>query len=125
MNRNFEVKDKFVEAVFANDKDTVASYIHPDFVLRQANGLEYAGTYYGADGFFKFMEKYDPAYEPEGLELINTFTSEDPDVLVLEFHSKGLRRSTGNRFDTSVLEVWTFRDGKVLGIAPHWFEQPQ
>ena len=122
---NLEVKEKFVEAVFANDKETVASFIHPDFVLRQARGLEYAGTYYGAKGFFEFMEKYEPAYEPESLENTGTFTSDDPDILVLEFKSSGIRRSTGNRYDTTVLEVWTFRDGKVLGIAPHWFEQPQ
>ena len=66
---NLEVKEKFVEAVFANDKEAVASFIHPDFVLRQAKRLEYTGTYYGAKGFFEFMEKYEPAYSGGGRKI--------------------------------------------------------
>jgi ketosteroid isomerase-like protein len=124
-NPNIAVAEKFTAAVMSGDEAGVRSLIDPDFVVHQAEGLEYAGQYKGADGFMEFMKRFDAAYEMEGLETGKTFVTDDPDVLILEFGPSGKLRSSGKKFKGSVLEVWRFRNGKLIHIAPHWFEKPR
>jgi ketosteroid isomerase-like protein len=98
--------------------------LHPEFVLRQDRALPYGGEYRGGDGFLEFLKKFMAAFDVQSLENTRTFVGENPDAVVLEFSFRGKVKATGKDFATTLLELWEFKDGKIRGVTPHWFEIP-
>lgn len=124
-NNNIAIKDRFVAAVFAGDADTMRSLLDPAFEVHQPAGLAYAGSYAGADGFLNFIGKFMATYDIEVLNTTDTFVSENPDRIVLEFKFAGKVKSSSEKFDTSLLECWEFKTGKILRITVYWFAIPK
>jgi ketosteroid isomerase-like protein len=124
-NNNIAIKDRFVAAVFSGDTATMRSLLDPSFEVHQPPGLAYAGSYPGADGFLSFLEKFMATYEIEVLNTTDTFVSDNPDRIVLEFKFVGKMKSTGASFDTTLLECWEFRESKILRITVYWYAMPQ
>jgi ketosteroid isomerase-like protein len=120
-NANLELQHRFVSAVFAGDDATIRSLCHPEFELLQGAGMAFAGSYRGADGFLEFLRIFNETLEIERLEPVRTFLCDDPDRIVTQFEVSATVRSSGERFDSGMLELWTFRDGKVLGCKAHYF----
>ncbi len=124
-NPNLDVQQRFVAAVFAGDAEVLKGLCHPDFLLVQAPSMPYGGTYQGADGFLRFLGIFGATYDIEKLEPLRTYQAEDPDWLVSEFVLRATVKASGKLYDTTLLESWHFRDGKVLGIRPHYFQPPE
>jgi ketosteroid isomerase-like protein len=124
-NPNIAVKDRWVEAVFAGDREAIRQLADPDFELYQSPGLAYEGVYKGVDGFFDFLDRFLAAYELESLEPTALYVEQtDPDRLALGFQIKGRLRASGKRFESPQLECWDFRNGKVVRIRVFWFQMP-
>lgn len=123
-NPNLSIADRFTKAVYAGDQTTLRSLLDDDFVLRQDRALPYGGVYKGADGFLSFLGEFSKTYEIEALEKTRTFVADDQDVIVFEFAFRGKQLKAGVKFDTTLFERWTFHDGKITSITPHWFEVP-
>lgn len=123
-NPNLAVQERFVTAVFAGDTDTLRALAAPDFVLVEGVGLPFAGTYHGAESFIAFLGVFADTLEIEVLAPVRSFLSDDADVIAFEFELKAVVRSTRERFESSLIEVWTFREGKVAAIKPHYFNVP-
>lgn len=121
INANAATVDRFVSSVLSGDIDTVRALCHPDFELHEGSGLPFAGTYKGADGFLGFLQIFGEALEIEKLAPVRTYTSSDPDYVACEIELESVVKATGKRFDSTMVEVWTFRDGRVLSIKPHYF----
>ena len=118
---NVAIKDQFVAAVMAGDQDTISSLADPDFELLEGSGMPFAGVYRGADGFMQFLGIFFETLDIERLEPIRTYQTEDPDFIASEFEVRGTLRSTGKIFESSLVEIWRFRNGKVLSIKAHYF----
>lgn len=125
INPNLAVQERFVTAVFAGDTETIRELAAPDFVMREGSGLPFAGTFAGADGFLAFLGIFAATFDIELLAPVRSFLAQDPDVIAFEFTLKAVVRATGERFESSLIEVWTFRDGKVAAILPHYFNVPK
>jgi ketosteroid isomerase-like protein len=125
VNSNLAIKDRFTAAVMSGDHETMQQLVDAEFELRQPNGLEYAGVYKGPQGFLAFLDKLMKTYTIESVEITHTFTSDDPDLLVFQINMRGVLNSSGKSFNTTILEPWTFRKGKIMGIVPHWYELPR
>ncbi len=123
-NPNLAIQQQFVTAVFAGDAATIHALAAADFELVQGSGLPYAGTYRGAAGFLEFLGIFAATLDIEKLEPVGHFLSDDPDRIIFEFDIRAVHRATGRPFDTSLLEAWAFRDGKVAWIRPHYFNIP-
>lgn len=121
---NLAIKDRFTAAVFSGDRDVMQGLLAPDFELHQPSGLAYSGVYTGADGFLVFLGKFMLVYEIKQLENTRTFIGQDPDDIVLEFVFRGTFKPTGQPFNTTLLEHWRYREGKIVLIKPYWFEMP-
>jgi ketosteroid isomerase-like protein len=124
-NENLRIKDRFVAAVFAGDRGVMRDLLDASFELHQPPGLAYAGTYAGADGLLSFLGKFMATYEIGALNNTDSFLSENPDRAVLEFQFAGKVKSTGEKFNTTLLECWEFRQGKILRITVYWFAIPR
>jgi ketosteroid isomerase-like protein len=120
-NPNLRIQKEFVSAVFAGDTNTIRSLCAPEFELHEGSGLPFAGTYRGADGFLEFLGVFNDTFDVEELAPVRTFTTDDPDRLVGELNLRATLRANGKRFDSSLLEMWQFRNGKVVSIKPHYF----
>jgi ketosteroid isomerase-like protein len=121
---NLAIRQRFTAAVFAGDADTLRALAAPDFVLLEGSGLPFAGTFHGADGFLEFLGLFADAFEIEVLAPVRSFHSDDPNVIAWEFELRATVRATGERFESSLIEVWTFRGGKVVSVKPHYFNVP-
>jgi ketosteroid isomerase-like protein len=124
-NPNLLVQQQFVAAVFAGDGDTIRSLAAADFELAEGSGMPFAGTYRGAEGFLEFLGVFNDAFDLEYLRPVRHFASDDPDRMAFEFELRGVHRATGELFESSLIEAWTFRDGRVVAIKPHYFNVPK
>lgn len=120
-NPNLAVLERFTTAVMAGDGETVKSLCDPAFALHEGSGLSFAGTYHGGDGFLEFLGIFMGALEIERLETQRIYQSSDPDFVIAEMELRATIRETGKVFESSLLERWRFRDGKVVEVKPHYF----
>ncbi len=120
-NANLAIMERFVTAVFAGDSDTILSLCDPDFMLEEGSGLSFAGSYPGGEGFLRFLGIFNETLEVEHMETLRIYSTPDPNYAVSEMDLRTRVRASGKRFDTSLLERWHFRGGKVLSIKPHYF----
>ncbi len=119
--KNIEVMNTFVGAVFAGENHKLPQYLHPDFELLHSTTVPYVGTYKGAEGFLAFLEKFMGSYDNLEMEQGDTYASPDG-TLVVEINLKGNRKSDGKLVETSMLEKWQFEDGKIRRVKPHYFD---
>jgi uncharacterized protein len=122
-NPNLAVQARFAAAVMAGDVATLKELSHPEMVLTQGQGTPYAGTYLGASGFLEFLGKFAAALDLESIDTTRIFQSETG-ALVCEFDLKSTLKASGARYDTTLMELWEFKDGKVITIRPHYFDKP-
>jgi ketosteroid isomerase-like protein len=120
-NPNLRIQEQFVTAVFAGDADTIRSLCAPEFELHEGSGLPFAGTFRGAEGFLEFLGVFNDAFDIEYLTPVRTYVSDDPDWLVGELNLRARLRADGKLFESSLVEIWQFKNGKVVGIKPHYF----
>lgn len=123
-NVNVALKERFVSSVMSGDKNGVRAALADDFVLRQSKGHPYVGVYRGAEGFLAAVDKLMSTYAIETLKEVGAYWSDDPDHAIFEFEMGGKISATGQPFQASILEHWTFKDGKLIAITPYWFEIP-
>ena len=123
-NPNLAVQERFVAAVLGGDTATLQELADPAMLLTQSAAMPYGGTYEGADGFLRFLGAFADTLEIEHLAPVRVYETADPAFLVSEFDLRSTLKSTGARFDTTLLERWQFRDGKVVDIKPHYFDKP-
>jgi ketosteroid isomerase-like protein len=118
---NLDIANRLEASVFAGDFDTVRAIIHPDFEMHQARRIPYHAEYKGYDGFMRFIENFMGYYDIATLDRTATYFADDG-TIVVEYHMVATARSTGEKVDTTMLEKWQFKDGKVIGVTPHYFD---
>jgi uncharacterized protein len=124
-HHNNDVKTRFVDALFRNDWDEIASLVHPDFELREPAALPYGGIYKGIDGFKQCWELIPKSgHETEHLDTLRCYYTEDPDSILVELDTRGTTRINGKKFASKVMEQFEFKDGLVSAIVLYWFDIP-
>ena len=113
--------ERFLTALRAGEFDTLGGMLDPDFFVTEAEGLPYAGVYRGAQGWRDLSAAIIKTWAGFRLEFIE-YAGESADTLVLRFRLTGRSRTTQKPFDTTVLELWRFRDGLLREIVPYYFD---
>jgi uncharacterized protein len=113
--------ERFVAALAAGDFDTMGTMLHPDFVVVEADGLPYAGIYRGLDGWRALSRAVVETWAGFSIRPI-AFLGETSNTFVVRFAISGRSRKTGNAFETTVLELWQFRDGLLAAIDPYYWD---
>lgn len=116
-----EFCERFVAAIQVGDRDAMAAMLHPDFVVVEPEGLPYRGVYRGVDGWFALTKAVIGAWGTFKLETLEHL-GETADSFVVRFGLSGRSRKTGRSFETTVLELWRFKDGKLIEILPYYFD---
>lgn len=116
-----DLAERFIAALKVGDFDTMATLITPDFVVHEPDGLPYAGDYRGIEGWRTLTGLITAAWAGFRVERIEYF-GETSDSLVVRLFLKGRSRKTEKPFETTVLELWRFRNGLLCEITPHYFD---
>lgn len=112
---------RFLDAVGTGDFDTIGTMITEDFVCHEAEGLPYGGDYHGLDGWKRLTGRIVATWAGLRLEPIEML-GETEDSIVVRFRLAGRSRRTGTPFDTTVMELWRFRDGRLAEIWPYYWD---
>jgi ketosteroid isomerase-like protein len=120
-NPNLRIQEQFVTAVLAGDVETIRALCAPEFRLHEGSGMPFSSTYTGADGFMEFLGAFNETFDIEYLTPVRVFATDDPGWLIGELDFRAKLRADGSLFETSILEMWHFKDGKVVSIKPHYF----
>lgn len=113
--------DRFFPALAAGDFAAMAPMVDPDFVVYEADGLPYAGTYRGLDGWRKLSRAVVATWAEFKFHALE-FPGDTENSLVVRFAISGRSRKTGKTFETTVLELWRFRHNRLCEIVPYYWD---
>lgn len=88
------------------------------YVLGSPDELPWAGTFRGSDGVRRWMEVLDEHMEYERFEPVEFFA--DRDAVIEIVFAAGRARSTGKAFESEVVRIWTFREGKAVRVRSYY-----
>jgi ketosteroid isomerase-like protein len=111
----------FLAALAVGDWDAMERMMHPDFVCIEAEGLPYAGTFTGFDGWRRLSDAVLATWSGFRMKVLEMHGGDDESA-VLRIALSGKSRKTGTAWETSVLELWKFKDGKLASIDPYYFD---
>lgn len=120
-----ESLEAWMAAQFSGDRATCNAIMDPGFVLVEPVGLPYAGTYRGPDGYWAFFDKFLATWTDLDASVERVFENTAGDELAIIFRIKARSARTGRAIDTTLMEHWKFRDGRLVSIAPHNFDTAQ
>ncbi|MEE4316569.1 MAG: nuclear transport factor 2 family protein [Erythrobacter sp.] len=107
-------------AAGARDWDRVASLLHPDFVLHEANSLPFAGEWRGRDALQRCAAAMYGTWQEAKVD-IHDITGGDTwavVVLSLTMHPK----DGSAPFRQTVCEAGSFEDGLLKELRIHYFD---
>lgn len=113
--------DTCIPALRAGDFATLATLLHPDFRVREASGLPYAGIFHGAEGWRQLSRIVVKTWDGFRFDVIEHHGS-PAGTMIVRFAISGRSRRTGRPFETTVLELWRFRDGLLAEIVPYYWD---
>jgi ketosteroid isomerase-like protein len=95
--------------------------LDPEFILVEAESLPYGGTYKGLEGWRELSASIVRQWAGFKLTLLEYISSSE-NSLVVRFRISGRSRKTRRQFDTTVLELWRFRDNRLLEVHPYYWD---
>ena len=113
--------ERFMAATQADDGAMLGTMLHPDFLVEEAAGLPYGGTYRGLDGWRTLSKAVTSTWSKFRIKPI-AYPGESETHCTVRFAISGVSRKTGRAFATTVLELWEFADGRLLRIDPYYFD---
>jgi ketosteroid isomerase-like protein len=102
---NAELVQRLLSAYLGDDEDTLREMIGPQGEILGAAGIINAGTYYGYDGFRKWVQQWEEAWAEASYELGETVDVSDS-LVVLPVRI--IARGTGSGAQVDMIFGWLF-----------------
>jgi hypothetical protein len=104
------------EAGTRGDVESVFAAFSPRIEIRQTELLPWGGHYTGIAGAKQFFSKLRENVDSQ-VNVEKIFLTGERVVAVGRTH--GQSKLTGNRFNVSIVHLWTIKEGKVTKFEPH------
>ncbi|WP_236725298.1 nuclear transport factor 2 family protein [Amycolatopsis orientalis] len=98
----------------------LAPFFSPDVVLRQADGLPYAGTWRGHEGMERFFLAMSDTWEVFDMVEQSFLSDNSPLVVLTHVHVRA--RATGRELDFPILQTITVEDGRITEVWPFYWD---
>ena len=113
---NVEVVRQSYEAFNSRDLALIGNLLHPDFELNLSNSMGFdRGNYFGERGLGLFFQSYWDAFESISIEVEELIGTGDAIVAIIRARGRGT--GSGVEVDARGPHLWSFRDGKIVGLA--------
>jgi ketosteroid isomerase-like protein len=114
------VVEQLYAAAGAGDWDNVAALLTDDFVIREAVGLPYAGTWHGKDALRQvYMLVMGAWQDPKvAMHALTVGDGHAVGLLTLTVTAPG----TGERHSFPIAEMFRIDNGRIAEIQPYYFD---
>jgi ketosteroid isomerase-like protein len=110
---NLEIVREATDAWNRSDYAAAQEALDPDIEVVVAYGVDFDGTYRGHAGFAEMLGGFWAEFENVHLRIEEAIPASSHVVLAVRFSGRGKR--SGLEIDMPAWQVWTLRDGKVVG----------
>jgi ketosteroid isomerase-like protein len=117
-----EIIFRFYELVVQGDIAGAEALVHPDFIGEEAASLPYAGTYKGLEGWRRLLANVGSVFTEFMPTVEYALTDETGTRVIVMVGLTGRSIKTGERFETSMLELWELRDGLISLVRPYYWD---
>ena len=118
--RNLDSAELFYSAAINGDCSTVATLLHPEFHIVEAQDLPFNGTYKGLEGLQTLGKQVFTHFQHFSVEPLS-FTSNEDSVAVL-ISAKGIGKKTAEPFETLICEWLEFKAEKIVLLRPFYWD---
>jgi uncharacterized protein len=117
---NKDIVRRFLGAAQQGDMATVASLLHPQAQVIEADSLPFGGVVTGFEGFTRLVRQVFTTFANTTVTIDETI-AEDDTVVVLATMS-GQSKASGEAFSMPIAEIWRVQDGLVTEIRPFYHD---
>ena len=111
-NPNLPLIVEMLVAYREGDDERLRAFMHPDGEVYGAPEIVNSGTYYGFEGFKRWVGEWEEAWEEISYEL-GEIVEVSESVLVAPVHVVGRGAGSGVEIDTVFAWLYEWRDGRV------------
>jgi uncharacterized protein len=111
---------RFLAAAQQGDMATVASLMHPEARVIEADSLPFGGVVTGFEGFTSLVRRVFTTFANTAVSIDETIAEGDT-VVVLATMS-GQSKASGDAFSMPIAEIWRVQDGLVTEIRPFYHD---
>ena len=113
---------RLLAALQSADAEPLRELCHPDLVVEEAASLPYAGTYKGFEGLCEVAQRMYASWAECKVTTESVIGDPAGDEFVLLQRMSGLTPRTRRPFEMPILELYSFRDGLLIGIRPYYWD---
>jgi ketosteroid isomerase-like protein len=117
-NPNVQRSYETLAAYQQGDEESLRSMIHPEGEIFGAPEIVNAGTYYGYEGFRKWVGQWEEAWEEISYDL-GEIVEVDESTLVAPVHIIGRGAGSGVEIDRTFGWLYQWQDGRMIRYQVH------
>lgn len=111
---------RFVTALAKQQLDEVRLLLRDEFVVHEAGGLPFSGTFHGPDGFLQLLGTMNERLELElspgsGIQYLAA-----GNTVAMRTRMKFTARASGNSVETGLVEIYTVRDRRIAELDVYY-----
>lgn len=114
--RNKAIVASAYEAFFKGDFAGFFENFADDAVIIEAESLPYGGEYRGRERGTEVLLQIFGSWDDLAIDMEEVLAS--PTMVAAVGRLKGKSKTTGTPIDFSIVELWRFREGKVVAVEP-------
>jgi ketosteroid isomerase-like protein len=113
---------RLLTALQSVDAEHLRELCHPDFTVEEAESLPYAGIYKGFEGLCQVAEQMYKSWAECKITTLSVIGEPSGDDFVLLQRMHGLTLRNRRPFEMTILEMYSFRDGRLIRIKPYYWD---
>lgn len=114
------VSDIYDGFIIHQSLDNLFNSMHPDVVVHEAASLPFGGTFKGIAGVQDLFGQMFATWDDLRIVVEKLFDGGDQVVSLLRLTARA--KATGTPVDMQLAELWTLREGKVVGLKPFYWD---
>lgn len=119
-NNSKDIVRAFLDAAQQGDMAIVASLLHPEARIIEADSLPFGGVATGFEGFTQLVRQVFTTFANTAVT-IEQYIAEGDTVVVLATMS-GQSKASGEAFSMPISEIWRVHDGLITEIKPFYHD---
>ncbi|MDO8862923.1 nuclear transport factor 2 family protein [Haliea sp. E1-2-M8] len=115
-----DIVRRFLSAAQQGDMATVASLLHPEAKVIEADSLPFGGVVSGFEGFTRLVRRVFTTFANTAVTVDEYIA--DGDTVVVLATMTGQSKVSGEAFSMPISEIWRLREGLITEIKPFYHD---